>query len=123
MGANPAQRVGIAATYAKRYSLLGIIGMAPEDDDDAEGGAPPPARDRHDEAPRANGPDAEAVINENQVKMLSTVATHHKWTDDRLHDLLAGFKYNSRKDIKLRDFDAIVTKLKAGPDAKQATLA
>src|SRR3990167_1643800 len=30
MGANPAQRVGIAATYAKRYSLLGIIGMAPE---------------------------------------------------------------------------------------------
>ena len=50
-GANPAQRVGIALTYAKRYSLLGIIGMAPEDDDDAKGAgtvagaagaAPPP---------------------------------------------------------------------------------
>lgn len=34
-GANAAQRIGTATTYAKRYSLLGIIGMAPEDDDDA----------------------------------------------------------------------------------------
>lgn len=34
-GANPAQRVGIALTYAKRYSFLGVLGIAPEDDDDA----------------------------------------------------------------------------------------
>jgi hypothetical protein len=27
--------VGIALTYARRYSLLAIIGLAPEDDDDA----------------------------------------------------------------------------------------
>lgn len=40
-GANPAQRVGSATTYAKRYSLLGIIGMAPEDDDDAASPPPP----------------------------------------------------------------------------------
>lgn len=32
---NPAQVVGSASTYAKRYALLAIIGMAPEDDDDA----------------------------------------------------------------------------------------
>jgi hypothetical protein len=32
---NPAQRVGSAATYAKRYSLLAVLGLAPEDDDDA----------------------------------------------------------------------------------------
>ena len=44
-GANDAQRVGIALTYAKRYSLLGIIGLAPEDDKDAEPrtGKPPEA--------------------------------------------------------------------------------
>ena len=45
-GATPPQRVGIATTYAKRYSLLGIIGMAPEDDDDgahAEPAKPAPA--------------------------------------------------------------------------------
>ena len=39
-GATPPQRVGIAATYAKRYALLGIIGMAPEDDDDDDAGMP-----------------------------------------------------------------------------------
>ena len=33
---NPAQRVGSAATYAKRYSLLAVLGIAPEDDDDAQ---------------------------------------------------------------------------------------
>lgn len=34
---NPAQVVGSASTYAKRYALLAILGMAPEDDDDAHG--------------------------------------------------------------------------------------
>jgi len=39
-GANPAQRVGIASTYAKRYALLAIIGIAPEEDTDAGNGKP-----------------------------------------------------------------------------------
>jgi ERF superfamily len=38
IGANPPQRVGIALTYARRYSLMAIIGIAPEDDDDANNG-------------------------------------------------------------------------------------
>lgn len=45
MGANAAQRVGIALTYARRYSLLSIAGLAPEEDDDAEGLADPPGTD------------------------------------------------------------------------------
>ncbi len=36
-GGNPAQRVGSALTYARRYSLLQVTGLAPEDDDDATG--------------------------------------------------------------------------------------
>jgi hypothetical protein len=35
-GASAAQHVGIAATYAKRYALLAIIGIAPEEDADAK---------------------------------------------------------------------------------------
>jgi hypothetical protein len=35
VGATPPQRVGIALTYARRYSLLAVLGLAPEDDDDA----------------------------------------------------------------------------------------
>jgi hypothetical protein len=34
-GGNTAQRVGSALTYARRYSLLQVTGLAPEDDDDA----------------------------------------------------------------------------------------
>jgi len=34
-GGNPAQRVGSALTYARRYSLLSVTGLSPEDDDDA----------------------------------------------------------------------------------------
>lgn len=55
VGANPAQRVAIAMTYAKRYSLLNALGLAPEaDSDGAEEtarseapatSAPPPMRD------------------------------------------------------------------------------
>jgi hypothetical protein len=36
-GATPPQRVGIALTYARRYSLMAILGIAPEEDDDANG--------------------------------------------------------------------------------------
>lgn len=36
-GANAAQRVGIALTYARRYSFIAVAGLAPEDDDDAAG--------------------------------------------------------------------------------------
>jgi hypothetical protein len=35
--ANTAQRVGIAITYARRYSALAVLGIAPEDDTDAHG--------------------------------------------------------------------------------------
>lgn len=36
VGATPPQRAGISLTYAKRYALLAIVGLAPEDDPDAQ---------------------------------------------------------------------------------------
>ena len=45
---NAAQIVGSASTYAKRYSLLAILGMAPEDDDDAQGTEPDAVRKAKD---------------------------------------------------------------------------
>jgi ERF superfamily len=36
IGASPPQRVGAAMTYARRYSLMAIVGLAPEEDDDAQ---------------------------------------------------------------------------------------
>lgn len=48
-GGNPAQRVGSALTYARRYSFLSVSGLTPEDDDDAQG----------TERPRPAGPDGQ----------------------------------------------------------------
>lgn len=120
-GANDAQRVGIAATYAKRYSLLGIIGMAPEADDDAASGGD--TRPREAEPVRAeergSGQHPEATITEPQLKRLMAIAAGapEKWSEEQLHTLISGFQYNSRKDIKVRDYDAIVDKVKLGPTA------
>ncbi len=44
-----------------------------------------------------------------------------KWSDDALHDLLAGYQYSSRREIKTADYEAIVSKLKLGPSAKTAS--
>ena len=106
-GANPAQRVGIAATYAKRYSLLGIIGMAPEDDDDAASAHPTPE-------PKGT-PDASAVISEAQERRFHAIASGAKWDDEGKHRLLADFRYESSKQITLKDYDKIVELLKKGP--------
>lgn len=57
-GGNPAQRVGSALTYARRYSLLQVTGLAPEDDDDAqavgkhEKAAKPESQERPGDAPQ-----------------------------------------------------------------------
>jgi hypothetical protein len=61
---NPAQAVGSALTYARRYSLLAILGLAPEDDDDAQGAAPdPPSEPRARREPPAE-PEDEAAHRE-----------------------------------------------------------
>ncbi len=116
-GANPAQRVGIAATYAKRYSLLGILGIAPEDDDDAgsqSGGGQPSAGQRSPE-PGHGGADQERVISENQGKRLHAIAHGSKWTDEQLFELLSSYQYSSSKQVTIRHYDEICdVELKGG---------
>jgi hypothetical protein len=116
-GANAMQRIGIATTYAKRYSLLGIIGMAPEDDPDAKGpnGAEERRHESREQSPGTSGPSGESVINENQVRRLSAIASGQKWTDEQVHDLLTGYQYNSRTEIKVKDYEAICNRLKESP--------
>ena len=119
-GANPAQRVGIAATYAKRYSLLGIIGMAPEDDDDAQSQQEEkPGRGQEEVTTTSRGADvAPGIISEPQLKRFHAIARGTGWTEEQVHDLLASWHYNSSKEIAVADYDAIVAKLKQGPAAK-----
>lgn len=111
-GANPAQRVGIAATYAKRYSLLGIIGLAPEDDDDAQSQEERPAEVQVPEAATDHAP---RLITEPQTKRYHAIARGAGWTEDQQHDLLASWHYSSSKEIRVPDYDRIIETLKAGP--------
>jgi hypothetical protein len=109
-GANPMQRVGIATTYAKRYSLLSIIGMAPEDDPDAQ-----PAERREPEGGQG-APDGR-TITEPQQKRLHAIAAGTKWTEEQLHTLLSGFGImsGSSKDVPTASYEAIIERIKAGP--------
>lgn len=66
-GGNPAQRVGSALTYARRYSLLQVTGLAPEDDDDADSLGPSHTTTREPETPqespsRAGKPIGNAIV-------------------------------------------------------------
>lgn len=113
-GANPAQRVGIALTYGKRYSLLAILGIAPEDDDDAQthgGGQARPAAGQPagqgGHGPQGGGRDPEAVISENQAKRLHAIASGQKWSDDQLHELLTSYGFDSSKQVRIRHYDEI----------------
>ena len=51
-GVTPAQAVGSALTYARRYALAALVGVCPEDDDGNAAGRP---RDEVRTAPQANG--------------------------------------------------------------------
>ena len=108
-GANPMQRVGIATTYAKRYSLLSIIGMAPEDDDDAQTSREAPPPQRVEDEPPAEG----RTINEGQQKRLWAIARHHGWSQADVKDLIAGWQCESTHEIPVAFYDAVIDKLKA----------
>ena len=79
-GANAAQRVAIAMTYAKRYTLLGIIGMAPEDDDDGAVRAAVPV----EPSPRESRPTAarmDADLRDPLLAQIKEVADAAGWDD------------------------------------------
>lgn len=120
-GATPPQRVGIALTYGRRYALLGILGVAPEDDDqdgDTKEKAPTSAQPSGGQT--AHGQELEALITEPQLKRLSAIASGKKWTDEQIHEIVAGYGYASRKDILVKDYDQICEKLKQNPPGKAA---
>lgn len=111
-GANAAQRVGIATTYAKRYSLLGIIGMAPEDDDDGGARAVGPVETRG-QAPPAPRPDPD--MRDQLLVQIGEIADAAGW-DDATRKNLWNLHFGDAKPAQvdpaaLADFLAEVRKL------------
>jgi hypothetical protein len=127
-GATPAQKVGGAVTYAKRYSLLAAIGKAAEDDPDAADAAEPadraatrdrhapePTRDPHErDVPGTHGGDA--PITPDQLKRFHAIAGQAKWSDEQKHELLSGYQIESSAAIPMRLYNTLIDKLKLGPE-------
>jgi hypothetical protein len=89
------------------------------EDDDQAGVEAAPRREaspvRREEPPGERpAQDGEALVTENQIKRLMAIAGKH-WTEEQLHELIAGFQYESRKQIKVKDYDRICDLLKRGP--------
>ena len=66
------------------------------------------------------GDDPDAIISDGQLKRFHAIARASGWTDESGHDLLAGYQYNSSKEIKRKDYDAIIQALKKGPSTPTA---
>lgn len=58
---NDMQGYGSAVTYARRYGLMAMAGIAPEDDDGHAASKAPPKQDQRQQKPQE--PDAEAIQN------------------------------------------------------------
>lgn len=133
-GASPAQRVGIALTYAKRYAALSALGVAPEKDTDGRVPKGSASGDTHHE-PRAGGsqpgrepaesgsagPEADVLISEQQQRRLWATLRKSGWGDSdqdvetAMHDILAGFQIEHIKHVPEARLEEIVSVIKAGP--------
>lgn len=88
------QELGSAMTYAKRYSLFGLVGIAGEDDDDGNAAnvRDIPARKQPEPAPKAAALSAEKsqevyAMMAKALMMAETVEQIDKWVSDNLKSI------------------------------------
>jgi hypothetical protein len=110
-GAPQPQRVASSLTYGKRYTLIGILGLTPEDDEDHDddgsgGGAEhhedepgPPASDH--EQPRRPAPAEPTSPRAETAKEISAAVTRHQMTTEER--LALGQKYLKGKALNRAD--------------------
>ena len=87
--------------------------MAPEADDDGKvPGGERGEREAQQQDPHAAPPageDGERVITEPQLRRFHAIARGAPaWSDEQIHELLTAYGYNSSKEIRARDYEAIV---------------
>lgn len=72
VGDSTPQAIGSGLTFARRYSILALLGIAAEEDDDAEAarGAPQAPRSQRDRRPAPSTQSEAPRASENQVKLV-----------------------------------------------------
>lgn len=107
----PPQALGSAVTYGRRYSLQALLNVAATDDDGQA--AQDTATSSTAPRPRAK---AGKLITPDQVTRLWTVADRKSWNRDRVKVwLIETYHVSSSKEIRQRDYDAIIAHLERGP--------
>lgn len=118
-----AQSIGSAATYGRRYGLMSMVGIAPDDDDDGNAASGKSiARDEHDqrrpetESPRPqpeqravdNGHGSDLVISEAQAKRFYAISMNAGWREPDLKTWLKEtWGFDSSKAITRKKYDEI----------------
>lgn len=120
-GGNGAQGVGSAITYARRYSLMAVLGLAPEDDDGAAASTPPAQRETgtraHSRQSQASG--RKPATTQDGVQMARMHALFGECDmqsrDDRLAfaSSVVGRELTSSKDLTPAEVEQVVVKLEA----------
>lgn len=77
--------------------------------------APPTQQADDNEVLTASRAEPDPVITEPQVRRFMAIARGAKWNEDQIHDLISGYGYSSRTEIRVADYDPIVDQLKRGP--------
>lgn len=95
VGKNDMQGLGSAMTYARRYGLMSLAGIAPEDDD---GAAAVIAAPKRQEAPRFDGPAAAKRIRGKLAQATSLDDLKDRWTQEA--DTIAKIKSESMEGFQ-----------------------
>jgi hypothetical protein len=115
------QEFGSAITYARRYSLSALLGIASEEDDDAEAAspatrapAPSPVKPRvvEPELVIEGSPSPASgnrAISEAQRKRLFAIATDHGWTHEQIKLYIEmRWHISSSKDISRDQYEDLI---------------
>lgn len=135
---NDPQGIGSAITYARRYTLAGIAGIATEDDDgnaasgkDGKDKAKPTDNKSRESVtigasaqtlplppprPNPNPPNGSgaAYISEPQCGRFIALCKKHNWSEEDAKKLLADFGVHSRKLIMKADYERICGIVESG---------
>jgi hypothetical protein len=119
-----AQGKGSAVTYARRYGLTALLGVAARgEDDDAvavtpavQSAEPKPEPPTPPPPPTPTPPTSPRLISEPQRKRLYAIAKATGWTDEEIRAKLIALGFSSSREIPVSRYDEIV-QLFQSPDA------
>lgn len=106
------QEMGKAMTYARRYALGAMIGVAPEKDDDGQGAAHTPSQRPVQNQPRPTNvrPSAPAQVALTAINTATSRADLKAWSDlhrDALVDLISAEEYDQIGVVFKRRWSAL----------------